>query len=60
MMFEMGMVIFKMRPASLLQASMAIPGMAVEKGEDGEAGTWSGCLSPLKTRPGPVFSGCWH
>lgn len=48
-----------MGPASLLPASMAIAGMVVEKGEDGEVGTWSGQLSSLQTRPGPVFSDCW-
>lgn len=58
-LFEMGMVTFKMGLASLLPASVAIPGMVVEKGEDGEVGTWSGHLSPLQTRPGPVFSDCW-
>lgn len=50
----MGMVTFKMKPASLLPASMAIPGMVVEKGEDGEVGAWSGHCHPSK--PGVVQS----
>lgn len=58
-LFEMMMVIFKMGLASFLPTSMAIPGMAIEKGEDGEEGTWPGQLSPLQNRPGLVFSDCW-
>lgn len=58
-LFEMGMVTFKTEPASFLPASMAIPGMTVEKDEDGEVRTWCDHLSPLQTRPGLVFSDCW-
>lgn len=54
----MMMLTFKMGLARFLPASMAIPGMVVEKGEDGEVEAKSGQLSPLQTRPGLVFSDC--
>lgn len=59
-LFEMMMMItFKMGLAPFLSASMAIPGIVVEKGEDGKVESRSGQLSPLQTRPGLVFSDCW-
>lgn len=54
----MMMLTFKMGLARFLPASMAIPGMVVEKGEDGEVEAKSGQLSPLQTRSGLVFSDC--
>lgn len=54
-LFGVGMVTFKMGPAFLLPASMAIPGMVVGKGGDRGMGTWSGHLSPLQTKPGSIF-----
>lgn len=52
------MITFKMGLAPFLPASMAIPGMVVEKGEDGKVEARSGQLSPFQTRPGLVFSDC--
>lgn len=54
----MMMVTFKMGLAPFLPTAMAIPGMVVEKGEDGEEGTWPVITSPNQTWSGQ-FSDCW-
>lgn len=57
-LFGMMMVTFKMDLPPFLPASMAISGMVVEKGEDGEEETWPIVTSPNQTWSG-LFSDCW-